>query len=343
MSLFVPNVRCEIGDLTPFNQVTNIEVTSSWTKLTDVAVIEMPRKINVRKNQILTELNNVVRKGDPVKIAGGYNTNSKVEFQGFVRSVGKNVPLRIECEDYMYLLKLDAHSFKLKEPTLEHIVEQVLNGTQLAVKRSEGFLFDVQVTETEPLFDQFTARNMTGAQVLNHLTDKFPIMAYFRHDPDGVNVPTLVVGYRYDEAPPEKKPILRFGTNVPRSGWQLDYQNAEDVKVKIRAISNLKNGKKLIVEVGDLDGETRTLNNYQVPTKTQLTKIAEEELKHYKRDGFSGSVTAFGEPFIQHGDVIVVDDPVYTHEEGSYYVDETVWKFNHSPSIRRTAKLGLKA
>lgn len=342
MSLFVPDVRCEIGSLNPFDEVTNVTVASGWSKLTDVATIEMPRKINVRDGQVLTQLNSVIRTGDAVKISGGYNGTMKVEFEGFVRSVGKNVPLKIECEDYMYLMKLDAYSFKLTKPTLSTIVEQLLNGARMTSKRSEGFDFDVQVTDTEPLFDQFTVRNMTGAQVLNQLKEKFPIMAYFRHDPDGVNKPVLIVGYRYSEAPPSEVPILRFGSNVPRTGWKLTYENADDIKVKIKAISNLKNGKKRIVEVGDADGETRT-RNYPEVTQSQLETFAAEELKHAKRDGFKGSVTAFGEPFAKHGDVVFIDDPIYTNESGSYLVDETVWKFSHRPSIRRTIKLGLSA
>jgi hypothetical protein len=342
MSVFIPNIRCEIGNLQPFSTVTSIEVQSSWSKLTDVARIEMPRNINVRNGEILIDLNSVIRKGDSVKISGGYNPETNVEFQGFVRSVGKNVPIEIECEDYMYLLKLDAHSFTLKEPNLKQIVNQLLTGSRLKDKRAKGYDFNLQISDTDSLYKDFTVRNLTGAQVLQQLTDKFPLMAYFRIDPKGVNKPVLVVGYRYDETPPEARPILRFGDNVPRTGWNLTYENAEDVKVKIKAISNLKNGKKLIVEVGDADGETRT-RNYPEVTKEQLTTFANEELKHFKRDGFQGSVTAFGIPYVKHGDIIVVDDPVYTKESGSYLVDETIWSLDHSPRVRRKIKLGLKA
>ena len=347
MSVFVPDVRCEIGDLTPFSEINQIEVNSSWKTLTDTATITMPKNIRVRDAQVLTDLNSVIKKGDPVIISGGFRPEMVREFQGFVSRVSKNVPLQIDCEDYMYLLKLDAHSFALKEPTLKDIVNQLLTGTNIDQYRSDGFDFNVHVTDTEPLYDVFTARSETGSQVLNRLVGELPFASYFVIDPNGLDKPTLIVGYRpgfegYIPGVTSLKPVLRFGENVPADGWRLEYQNQDDVKVKVKAISNLKNGQKIIVEVGDPSGEIRT-SNYHPMSKEQLTKFAKEELQYFKRDGFKGTVTAFGKPYVAHGDVIIVDDPIYIKESGNHFVDETKWTFSHSPYIRREISLGLKS
>lgn len=347
MSVYNPDVRCEISDLKPFREINRVEIDSSWKYLTDVAVIDMPKNVNVRDKQTLVELNDHVRKGDSVIISSGYKPNMKREFQGFVRSVSKNVPLRIECEDYMYLLKLDAHTFSLKTPTLADIVNKVLDGTNLQSRQSEGYRFNVSITDTEPLYDQFAARDETGAQILQRIKDELPLAAYFTIDPEGESIPSLVVGYRpgygsYSATEAPLKPVLRFGENVPNNGWQLEYQNEDDVKVKIKAISNLKSGKKLIVEVGDSGGEVHT-RNYPPVTQSQLEQYANEELMNFKRDGFSGQVTAFATPFIRHGDIVIIDDPIYTEEKGRYFVDETVLTITDKPTIRRKVVLGLSA
>ncbi|WP_420581937.1 hypothetical protein [Reichenbachiella sp.] len=346
MSVFNPDVRCEVGNLRPFSEINQVQVTSSWKNLTDVATIDMPKNVVVRQdNQTLTELNDHIKKGDRVIISTGYSPNMNMEFQGFVRSVSKNVPLRIECEDYMYLLKLDAHTFSLKEPTLKDIVNKVLTGDNIDQMRADGYDFDVSITDTEPLYDQFTARSATGAQILQQIKDELPFAAYFTIDPEGNNKPQLIVGYRpgygsYTADESNLKPVLRFGTNVPKNGWNLTYQNEDDVKVKIKAISNLKSGKKLIVEVGDPTGEVHT-RNYPPITKDQLTQYANEELRNFKRNGLDGQVMAFGEPFIKHGDTVIIDDPIYTKETRRVIVDETVLTITEKPTIRRKVVPGL--
>lgn len=349
MSVYVPDVRCEIGSLAPFREVNHITVDSSWKQLTDTATITMPRNLDFARNNVTFEagLNDVIKKGDSVKLSGGYNGTRRNEFQGFVSRVSKDVPIRITCEDYMYLLKLDSQSFSLKAPTLKDIVNRLLTGDNLKSYQSLGHTFNVAVTDTEPLYDSFTVKSLTGAQVLDRITSELPFSAYFTIDPEGIDKPTLVVGYRpgfsnYVPGVTNLKPVLRFGENVPASGWRLEYQNPEDVKVKVRAISNLKTGKKIIVEVGDPSGELRT-SNYGPLSESQLKEFAEDELQYFKRDGFKGSVIAFGDPYIRHGDVVKVDDPIYIKESGNYFVDRTVWEFSEKPYIRRRVEIGLKS
>lgn len=349
MSVYKPVISCEVGELNPFSSVHKVVVDSAWTKLTDTATIDLPKNLRIsgnRKNQTLNNINAVIRKGDAVKITAGYDPNTYVRFQGFVTSVSKSTPISITCEDYMYLFKLDSYTFSLKNPTLSDIVKRVMSGVNINDKISDNYSFDLSVSDTEPLYDQFTARSETGAQILQRVIDEMPFAAYFIIDPDGQNKPVLVVGYRpgfgtYTVGETNLKPVLRFGSNVPESGWQVEYQNEEDVKVKIKAISNLKNGKKLIVEVGDNDGETHT-RNYPPISKDQLTQYANEELKNFKRDGFKGKVTAFAEPFIKHSDVVILDDSIYTQDTDRLLVDQTILTITDKPTIRCEVIPGLK-
>lgn len=341
MSVFIPDILIQIGDLRPLSSVRSVEVRSSWQQLTDTCSIEMPRNVRVRiDKQTLTQLNNYIRKGDAVTVSAGYAPRRRREFQGFVRSVGKGVPLQIECEDYSYLFKLDSYSMSWASATLKDVVDHILTGANLQERRAAGFDFNVSLVDPGAELGKFAIRNLSGAQVLQHIKDVYGLVSYFETDPDGLEPPTLVVGFPYNRAAPSTVPQLEHGANV--ANWSLEYRNAEDVKVRIKAISNLKNGKKRIVEVGDPEGELHT-RNYPEISLAQLRSYAEDELKNSKRDGFAGAITAFGTPYIRHGDVLQVDDPVYTRESGRYFVDATTWQFSEAPSIRRQVTLGLQA
>jgi hypothetical protein len=122
----------------------------------------------------------------------------------------------------------------------------------------------------------------------------------------------------------------------------LNYKNKEDVLIRINAVSTLKNGDKIEVKVGDESGEERQLTYYGIEVKAELTKLANEDLKKYKVDGFTGSVTCYGIPHINHGNKVELKSDLYPDRDGTYYVEETIIDFTDNAEYRRKVQLGDK-
>jgi hypothetical protein len=342
MSFFVPEITVFIGNLKEFSKVHKVRVMSGWREITDTCRIWMPRNIRVKQDDSpLTQLPDVIKKGDPVMIVAGYKPNKRVEFRGFVRLVKKNIPIEIECEDYGYLLTLDTFNKSWKGVTLRQLVNEIIAGPNLKAYTEKGFDFDLEVLDQnlKDAFD-FTAKDATPLQILLKLREQFAITTYFKTSPHLLVKPTLVVGFSYTGILQLKKPILRTGLNV--IDWNLEYRLAEDVRLRLKGIINRKNGQKQVFEVGDPDGVVQTRNFDGSVTEAMARASLEKELTDKKYDGFYGTLSTFGKPYIRHSDTIVIDDPIYTQEKGRYRVEATEWVFTEEPRITRTLTMGEK-
>ena len=92
-----------IGDF-KFNYTTKVTINKSFDKMTDTATIEMPNKFLKDNKTITVGSNNVFKRNDPVTIKLGYFPNLKTEFEGFISKITPDSPLKLECQDRMYLL-----------------------------------------------------------------------------------------------------------------------------------------------------------------------------------------------------------------------------------------------
>ena len=99
------------------------------------------------------------------------------------------------------------------------------------------------------------------------------------------------------------------------------------------------NKKKVKIEVGDADGELRTLHTYN-KTEKELKAWAEQEIKRLKRDGLTGSFTTFGYRLVDKLDTIgLIIDGV---KQGKYQVKKNVIKYGTS-GYRQEITLGQRA
>ena len=94
-------IKSQIGTIR-FNYVVSIEIVTSIETLTDIALVKFPKKVSW-KDQPLSSL---IKKGDQITIEIGYGSELKKAFEGYIRKVVDQIPLVLECEDQMYLLKL---------------------------------------------------------------------------------------------------------------------------------------------------------------------------------------------------------------------------------------------
>lgn len=313
--MFELDVKITIGNYI-FTHVNDVRIESSRKSLLDTAVIKLPRKY---KNNIITS---VVKEGDTVSIQLGYNGKLSTEFAGKVLKIGCNTPVEIQCEDNMYSLKrTEVKPKSWKTVTLKEIVQYVAPGAVIEVQ--------------DVTFTNYSIKGkMNAAKVLESLKDQYSLDVYYR--PDG----KLYVGIGLWEKASVTEPDIIYNTALNVVNSQLTFRRAEAVRIKLRMESHLSNGKVVTYEAGDVDGETRTSNEYNM-SLADLKKIADTRIKEYKFDGLEGSITTFGEPYVRHGMLAAIHDPIQPDYDGSYIINSVVSSFGLG-GFRREVSLGRR-
>ncbi len=300
------------------NKVKSVSGESSWKNLTDSAKIELPSKIYFKGQS--TSIKELLKPGDPVEIYLGYNQTVHKRFTGFVSFVSPQVPVVIECENLMYKLKRTPANFNVQSDTLPNLLKKICPS-------------DIKIDAANIQLGSFKAIKTNVAKVLEKLKEDYGIVAYFKGD-------TLIAGKVYfNNALLEPVGEFDFTKNI-KKGHSLVFREADEVKLKVEAISNLRSGKKITVEVGDSDGEERTLNFYNIESESELKTIAEQELSKLKYAGFRGNFNTYGLPYVDHTDIIKLIDPDYPEKNGNYYIDILKWSFDASSGYQNNVELG---
>lgn len=293
-----------------------VKITSSWRLLTDTAVVTLPRNVQFFDKNKVSE---VFKSGDPIIIELGYNGIYHREFEGFVTRVSAGVPIRVECEDAMWKLKQIPVNISLQKTTLSHLLHKTVTGYQ--IDALEVNLGTLRYAKT------------TVAAMLDDLKNKYNLYSYIQDN-------QLIVGKIYADDSDLIPINIHLEKNVVDNS--LKYQSKDDIFIKIKATSTQPNGKKIEAAVGDKQGEERQLTYYNITDKKELIKLANEDLKKYKQDGFSGNLNTFGIPVINHGNKIRLTSDQYPDRNGLYYVESVTKEFDASPKFRRAIQLGDK-
>lgn len=314
--MYVLQAKIEIqGDKSwtvPF--VTSVEITRDTEKLTDECKITLPKRIKWDGQAQIP-----VKRGDRVKVWTGYGDDLELSFAGYVRSVGIKTPVVLTCEDEM---------FKLKQlPTTKKAYKNVTLETLL---KDQG-LEDVQVFGEQNL-GQFRVTDDTVAALLGRLQES-GIRSFYRYE-DGKPVLYCGVIFERDTQPSQ---VFATGVNII-SDSSLEQQQAANIRLCIKAVSIMPNNKKIKVEVGDKDGERRTLHTYN-KTESELKAWAEQEIKRLKVDGLTGSFTTFGYRLVDKLDVIGIK--IDGNKMGVYQVKKNVIKYGTS-GYRQEITLGFR-
>jgi hypothetical protein len=316
---------CEIsiGEITT-TFVKMFNVISSWDTFTDTAEINVPRTVIHKKQK--KRIEEIINVGDPVEIKAGYHPNLESRFIGFVVGIEAGVVTKIKCEDHAYLCKQTSHNMSIESATVESLINEL---------KPDAITVDAIDAEIGP----FRVKNSTLAQVLDKIRKSHGVRAWFRGSTLIAGLPYINnVGIDHD---------VSFQIDIPLGkGDGLTYENAEDVKIKVKAISILPDNKKLTVEVGDGTGEQRTFNAYNITSESELRKLAEQHLDDLKFTGFRGSFEMFGEPMIKHGDKITLTDKL-NPERGDgitkYGVKSVETTFSVDAGFRQIVSLGKKS
>ena len=302
---------CEIGiGRYIYTGVVNVEVNSSCENLTDTCILTFPRKV-AWENQKITDL---IKKNDGVYVNAGYDDDNDDLFNGYVRDIDASIPVTVHCEDDMFLMKSGPVKMTFQDATLKDILSAIIpSGIEIEA-------VDIEV-------GKFRINNATPAKVLEELKRIYGIYSFFQNG-------KLRSGLRYwgDGTLHE----LSFQKDI-LPGHSLTFKSADDTKIKIVATSIMSDNSRIETTAGDEDGEQRTFHYYNV-SKAELDRMAAQELEKLKYDGYRGSFTAFGQPYVRHGDTVKLTDRYYPEREGIYVVKSTIKIFGVN-GYRQTIEL----
>jgi hypothetical protein len=345
--------------------VNDLEISSSWKNLTDTAKFIIPKNIIFKtkdgksydlsgKGKNITAGTHApfILRGDRISIEAGYwfydadgieqRPPTTTIFNGFISKVKIKIPIEIECEDNMWLLKQTTAPNKVFKGTLESMVEELIKPLGFGlVKHPQGITTNVGV---------FRTQDETIGEVLDRLRKDLRIESWFR----GNNLHCSSIVYFPNEiADPQQ--VFEFQSNIIDDS--LDYSRVDDITLGANAISVNKveltgtnadgksktKSKRLEAFVGKKGGEVRTLYFFDVKTEAELKKMGEERLRRFYYEGYRGSFTTFGEPFVKHGDIIKLRDKVLPEREGAYFVKSVKRKFGVSDGYRQEIEIDIRS
>ncbi|MEZ5195122.1 MAG: hypothetical protein R2764_01585 [Bacteroidales bacterium] len=306
-----------------FDYVHALTVQHSIESMTDICTLTLPRNLNLKDKNI----RDIISVGDQVSVQLGYDDSNDTVFEGFIRSIKPGTPVVMTCEDTMYILK------RIKVPN-KHYLSVTLTEF-LKEHMPPGMvmnLADVKLGELR-IVDEPTL-----AKVLDRFIDEYTLRFFFR---DGVFYGVLPSTYAALTGIETHKLRLSWNTT---DDYRLNYVNADDIEVTIKAKAILKDNTKLEVQEpeGKADGDVRTYFSDTATTKDELRAFAQEKLKSYKEERVDGTVTVFGLPYIRVADrVKLFSDRDAEFNEKTFLVKEVKRTFGDG-GIRQVITLGVK-
>jgi hypothetical protein len=299
-------------------RVTAVQVESSWKEFTDRAEITLPRNIKALNGEL--KYTDVFRAGDPVVIRMGYGTGEPpTEFAGYLSDVSAGVPVLLRCEDEMWKLKRGSVSVVSSSITLKHLLEKACVGYKIDCP--DATLGAVRYANVPPI------------KILEDIKKETGLYSYFDAEK------TLHCGVIYGDQSNVQPVNIFLEKNAISESLN---KKAPTDEVEIKAISILKNGKKISVTVGRKGGTSVQRTYIGVTVKEQLKKQAESDLKKYQAQGFDGSVTLFGIPSVKHGMKMHLKSEMLKNMEGIFYIESVKKSFDNS-GYRQDVTLGDKA
>ncbi len=297
--------RVKIGDYV-FSGVNQVNVESSWDMLTDTCKITIPRKIEWEGKALATGQMPLLQRGQKVSIELGYDDANELVYQGYIIDVSAKIPTEITCEDDFFLLKKGEFTKSYRKVSLIQLLADLFKGTGIKYK----------VVADRDL-GQFKISKATPAKVLNYLRENYHVKFFFRN---GIfyaglfAVPELQQTHDFFFEPTAKSKDFQF---IKEN--DLTFKRKEDLKIKLVGIIKQEKGKDKKIEIGDDEGETRTFH-YPNISEAAVKKQLIEQLERLKYDGYRGTMTVFGVPQVQHGDLVNLYDPTYPERDGRYLV-----------------------
>jgi hypothetical protein len=306
------------SDTLYFDKVNKAKVTRSYDKQTQTASVTLPRNVQYNKKNIYEGANAIMRRGDKIKIIAAYFPNETVIFEGYISKINNNVPIELQCEDAMFLLKqaIAPNLVFPKSVNLRTLVAKMLTNTNIPFKAINAELGQIRL------------QGASVGKVLQVLRDQYGLYSYFVN---GI----LRVGLAFYPAD-AKEAVFLFELMV-KDGMNLTYLKKDDVKVQIKGILVTNNAREEYI-YGDPTGGIRTVFQYG-GTKADLDLKCNSFLEQANYTGYYGSFKTFLEPLVVPGDYAIVDSWKYPERKGKYLIKSVTTEVSTIEGGKQTIEL----
>lgn len=319
---------------------------------------------------------------DPTKVyksvtdsTTGETTGIPMLFEGFISHVQPKLPFTIECEDNMWLCKqIPTKSKTYPNISLQEIVEDILKeakGLDILTKYQDYIKLSVSDFSKTDLV--FNVRNMTTtrgslASELARWKHQFQVDSYFRGG-------ELRIGLTHYVPDDTKEHTFTFQKNILDND-RLKWQRKDDVLLSAIVKSHYLKSKggttldgkektthastEILVfnqageftykekkkgeplPVNDI-GERFCFNVYSdITDPKKLFEMGKAMLKKRYYDGFKGSFTTFGIPYVKHGDTVHLINPALPEQDGYYKVKAVQYYGGVEDGLKQTIFLDYK-
>ena len=291
----------ERRDAIELRRVASVEISTSVQDVCQSATITLPRNIPAFLND---ELKSLVRRGDEATISLGYGgALPAVAFPWIATRVGADVPVVIECRDALWKLLQQPFHKAYKNAYVPDVLNDLV-GDSFQVQAMDASIGPLRVV-----------RGKKG-DVFKALKDEFGLVTYLKNG-------TVFCGVLFDAN--ATTATYDMERNVKSS--DLTYRTADEVSLKVTAKSIKSDGSSIEAVVGDVDGESRTLNYYGIASKEELKKLAETDMLKFKYDGYEGGLKGFGIPTCMHGDRVRLVSADHPERNGDYLAESVSVSF----------------
>lgn len=314
--MYALDCRVTIGDIT-FDSVNDMVVSTSIHQIMQTAKVRVPLTARLNNKGKVSKVStaDVFKVGDPVSVEMGYNGVMYPEFNGYVTRLVYGMPLTIECEDHMYILRKNHITLSEESMKVSDLVDKCLDGLyELATEVPDIVITDV-VLEEEP-----------ADSVLQIIRERFGLSIFF------TRLGKLYVGAQYGYRSFDVN--YNFHVNIKPRSESLKYQDADEIKMKIIVKSFRKDGTYIESITGDDDGSVRTLWYYGIEDQGTLEERAIAEIERYKFSGYTGRFTTLLDPKCEPGCVANVVDPDFEERGGSYYIESVETRYGQRGAER---------
>lgn len=286
----------------------------------------------------------IFKRGDRVIIKAGYYPKIVTVFDGYIANVNANLPIEIQCEDAMFLLKKYTFNIPSKVP----LITKSKNGkflkrpkvdTSKIANISLNELLDIIIPDDidfvvvdDIKLGKFRCSNATPAMILDKIKEQYGLYSYFVDD-------VLYVGFASNAL--ETTEFILDMEEVVINSNDLFYKRSEDIQIKVRATSMNDQNVKTTIETGNPEGEQRDYHYYNL-TLSQLDEIAKKRLSEAKYTGFFGTLETFFYPYVRHGDIVTIKSRRLPERDGTYIVKSVKRIIDVRMGGRQFLELGAK-
>lgn len=292
-----------------------VEIKKSIHQIIQQAKLELPLSVLFRNNKMLERIKLIdkIKEGDSISIDLGYDGKNRREFTGFIKRINPKMPVEIEIEDELYLLRDVYYKKNFKKNSIKDVLQFLING----LADAKGLKLELYDKMPELTVKNFMINNANGIEVLQGLMDTYPVFKCFLTTINGKK--TLYCGLAYGMINNRVKYELNRNTI---SVDDLNYNQTAQEKHRVKIVNFKTDGTKEEFSYGDKNASEVTFTFNSSLSHEELKLLADAQLQK-KITGYRGALETFLIPNIEPCDIAVIEDKQYGRN-GSGYVGTVV-------------------